>query len=49
LVYEGEQEGTEQVSFHLISQAIKTLYPAYFPEIKKLKKTNNSLSFRLSQ
>jgi len=38
LVYEGEQEGAEQVSFHLISQAIKTLFPAYFPEIKKLKK-----------
>ena len=38
LVYEGEQEGAEQVSFHLINQAIKTLFPAYFPEIKKLKK-----------
>ena len=38
LVYEGEQEGAEQVSFHLINQAIKTLFPTYFPEIKKLKK-----------
>ena len=38
LVYEGEQEGAEQISFHLINQAVKTLFPAYFPEIKKLEK-----------
>jgi magnesium chelatase subunit I len=38
LVYEGEQEGAEQVSFYLINQAVKTLFPAYFPEIKKLEK-----------
>ena len=38
LVYEGEQEGAEQISFHLINQAIKTLFPTYFPEIKKLEK-----------
>lgn len=38
LVYEGEQEGAEQISYHLISQACKTLLPDYFPEIKKLEK-----------
>ncbi len=38
LVYEGEQEGAEQISLHLINQAVKTLFPKYFPEIKKLQK-----------
>lgn len=38
LVYEGEQEGAEQISFHLINQAVKTLFTVYFPEIKKLEK-----------
>ena len=40
LVYEGEQEGAEQISFHLINQAVKTLFPTYFPDIKKLEKEN---------
>ena len=40
LVYEGEQEGAEQISFHLISQAIKSLFPNYFPKIEKLQKQN---------
>lgn len=38
LVYEGEQEGAEQISYYLISQAVKTLFPNYFPEVKKLEK-----------
>ncbi|MDG1823018.1 MAG: AAA family ATPase [Flavobacteriaceae bacterium] len=38
LVYEGEQEGAEQISFHLINEAVKTLFSSYFPEIKKLEK-----------
>ena len=38
LVYEGEQEGAEQISFHLINQAVKTLFPTYFPDINKLEK-----------
>jgi len=38
LVYEGEQEGAEQISYYLITQAVKTLFPSYFPEIKKLEK-----------
>lgn len=42
LVYEGEQEGAEQISYHLISQACKTLFPLYFPEIKKLEKEDEA-------
>lgn len=38
LVYEGEQEGAEQISYHLISQSVKTLLPSYFPKIEKLEK-----------
>ncbi|QTE23823.1 magnesium chelatase [Polaribacter cellanae] len=38
LVYEGEQEGAHVVAETLIKNAIKTLFPAYFPEIKKLEK-----------
>lgn len=38
LVYEGEQEGAEQISYHLISKSIKTLFPDYFPKIEKLEK-----------
>jgi len=38
LVYEGEQEGAHVVAENLIRKAIKTLFPSYFPEIKKLEK-----------
>lgn len=38
LVYEGEQEGAEQISYHLISASIKTLFTDYFPKIEKLQK-----------
>ncbi|WP_299051055.1 magnesium chelatase [uncultured Polaribacter sp.] len=38
LVYEGEQEGAHVVADSLIKKAIKTLFPTYFPEIKKLEK-----------
>ena len=41
LVYEGEQEGAEQISYHLISQACKTLFPQFFPELKKLEKQDD--------
>ena len=40
LVYEGEQEGAGEVAYHLISCAIKSLFPLYFPKIEKLEKTN---------
>lgn len=38
LVYEGEQEGAAFVAKTLIGNAIKSLFPIYFPEIKKLEK-----------
>ena len=40
LVYEGEQEGAGEVANHLISKAIKSLFPIYFPKIEKLDKPN---------
>tara|TARA_B100000809_G_scaffold150297_1_gene147800 strand:- start:2462 stop:3928 length:1467 start_codon:yes stop_codon:yes gene_type:complete len=38
LVYEGEQEGAQVVAETLIKNAVKKLFPTYFPEIKKLEK-----------
>lgn len=38
LVYEGEQEGTLFVAQELMDQAIESLFPLYFPEIKKLER-----------
>ncbi len=38
LVYEGEQEGAHVVADGLIKKAVTTLFPIYFPEIKKLEK-----------
>jgi magnesium chelatase subunit I len=38
LVYEGEQEGAATVAQRLITDAIYTLYPTYFPKIEKLEK-----------
>ena len=38
LVYEGEQEGAQVVADGLIKKAVTTLFPIYFPEIKKLEK-----------
>ena len=37
LVYEGEQEGADTVAVHLIEEAIKSLFPDYFPGINKLE------------
>lgn len=36
LVYEGEQEGAASVAENLIKDAVKTLFPVYFPAIEKL-------------
>lgn len=41
LVYEGEQEGARFVAETLIGKAIKSLFPTYFPEIKKLAKATD--------
>lgn len=38
LVYEGEQEGAAFVALQLIGDAVKTLFPDYFPKIEKLQK-----------
>ncbi|PCE66405.1 magnesium chelatase [Sediminicola luteus] len=38
LVYEGEQEGADIVAQRLLESGVKSLFPAYFPEIKKLEK-----------
>ncbi|PKA96449.1 magnesium chelatase subunit I [Flavobacteriaceae bacterium MAR_2009_75] len=38
LVYEGEQEGADGVAEILIDDAVKSLFPNYFPKINKLEK-----------
>lgn len=38
LVYEGEQEGSAAVAQSLISDAVATLFPNYFPKVEKLEK-----------
>ncbi|AXT21242.1 magnesium chelatase [Flavobacteriaceae bacterium AU392] len=38
LVYEGEQEGANVVAFNLIGEAVKSLYPEFFPKIEKLER-----------
>ncbi len=40
LVYEGEQEGAGSVAEFLIEDAIKSLFPTYFPKIAKLEHKN---------
>lgn len=37
LVYEGEQEGADTVAMILLEEAVKTLFPQYFPKIQKLE------------
>lgn len=38
LVYEGEQEGAAMVAKNLIGKAIRSMYPAYFPDPDSFKK-----------
>jgi len=38
LVYEGEQEGSGFVAETLIEEAVKSLFPLYFPKIEKLQR-----------
>ncbi|CAM1369424.1 AAA family ATPase [Tenacibaculum xiamenense] len=42
LVYEGEQEGADNVAQLLLNNAIKTIFNTLFPEIKKLKREGES-------
>ena len=41
LVYEGEQLGPEKVAFDLLNSSIKTLFPRYFPALKKIEKPDS--------
>lgn len=41
LVYEGEQEGAGSVAESLIEDAIKSLFPSYFPKIAKLERKDS--------
>ncbi|ANW97457.1 magnesium chelatase [Wenyingzhuangia fucanilytica] len=45
LVYEGEQEGAASVAENLINDAIKTLFPTYFPAIEKLVRKDASTPY----
>ncbi|MCH4823828.1 magnesium chelatase [Gramella lutea] len=45
LVYEGEQEGAAFVALQLIGNAVKTLFPNYFPKIEKLQKPDEKTPF----
>jgi magnesium chelatase subunit I len=45
LVYEGEQEGAENVARILIGEAIKDLFAIHFKEIKKLRKSTDHDEF----
>ncbi|MGV6831596.1 MAG: magnesium chelatase [bacterium] len=45
LVYEGEQEGAAMVANTLIEEAIKSLFPDYFPKIEKLQKQDEETPY----
>ncbi len=45
LVYEGEQEGAYNVAFVLMGNAIKSLYPNFFPKIQKIEKHGEETSY----
>lgn len=45
LVYEGEQEGAAFVAMQLIGEAVKSLFPNYFPKIEKLKRPDETTPY----
>ncbi len=45
LVYEGEQEGAAFVALQLIGDAVKSLFPVYFPKIEKLKRPDETTPY----
>lgn len=45
LVYEGEQEGAAFVANTLVVNAVKTLFPDYFPKIEKLEKQGEATPY----
>ena len=40
LVYEGEEQGADQISFNLIDKAIENIFLKFFPRIPTLQKPN---------
>lgn len=46
LVYEGEQEGPQQVSRHLMDKAIRTLFLKYFPDPSRFKKLQGESPYK---
>jgi magnesium chelatase subunit I len=46
LVYEGEQEGAVEVAQSLITNAVSTLFPKYFPKIEKLEKDTKTSPYQ---
>jgi magnesium chelatase subunit I len=42
LVYEGEQEGADGVAAILLDDAVKSLFPKYFPKINKLERKDEA-------
>lgn len=45
LVYEGEQEGADGVAAILIDDAVKTMFPEYFPKINKLERKDTETPY----
>jgi len=45
LVYEGEQEGAAVVATQLLGDAVKTLFPDYFPKIEKLQRPDEKTPY----
>ena len=45
LVYEGEQEGAAFVAETLIEEAIKSIFPVFFPKISKLEKKDEATPY----
>lgn len=45
LVYEGEQEGADSVAALLIDDAVKSLFPQYFPKINKLERKDEQTPY----
>ncbi len=45
LVYEGEQEGADVVATLLIDEAVKSIFPLYFPKIEKLERKDSKGPF----
>ncbi len=45
LVYEGEQEGADGVAALLIDNAVKTIFPQYFPKINKLERKDEETPY----